>query len=59
MDKIKKLLENADTLLASMVVTGDSVFYLADARRCLHEAYKKIDEEYEVKDHEYEADKTV
>lgn len=54
MDKIKKLLENADTLLANMIVTGDSVFYLADARRCLHEAYKEMEQ-----DHEYEADKTV
>ena len=54
MEKIKKLLENADTLLANMTVTGDSVFYLADARRCLHEAYKEMEQ-----DHEYETDKTV
>ena len=52
MEKAKQYLQTADKLLEQLLVSGGNVFLLADARRCLAEAYKDIDvkDEFEVED---------
>lgn len=55
MEKAKQYLQTADKLLEQMTAVGGNVFLLADARRCLAEAYKIIDVPDEMEaEHEYE-----
>lgn len=44
---MKKLIEQADRLLAMLNVSGDSVMLLADARKILGEVYRMAPEEPE------------